>query len=232
MPKYLQRSVSEVRPHVTARLYRYAAFPELLARQKRSYQQSKKIANPMASQAANDAWIVRALVMAVATCLLLAYPGSTSYIDSTPAAEDEEQTQQYVASLCLMLPLFAPPLQPGGDISASPFGVLPAHGMLLAAKHINRGDCSVLGPGCSNLLATDGSSGRRLSVRPLLQNHNYQDPQGAPRVVQACTGTDAEVLIGPFVSEEATKVASFIGGLGAEDARLCCLLPKYRTSDN
>jgi hypothetical protein len=90
--------------------------------------------------------------------------------------------------------------------------------MLLAAKHINNGDCSVLGPDCAALLAT-GSYGNkshgRLQIQPLLQNVNIFDPQAIPKAVQACTAaTDAEILVGPLLSEQATQVASFIGGLG------------------
>jgi hypothetical protein len=126
------------------------------------------------------------------------------------------QPAENTVPLCFMLPLLIPSPLPANDHGAStnPVGVVVAYGMMLAAQHINDLDCSVLGPGCTALLKTGGDGLGQVAIQPLIVNYDGSDSRGAPRAVQACTGTDAEFLLGAFSSEHSTQVSTFIGGLG------------------
>jgi hypothetical protein len=164
------------------------------------------------------AWVAPAAVLVIAGSVLSA-PTSDAVtpVPGTGAVPlRAESTEQNLTPLCFMLPLFTspPPIEPDDNTISSPYAVVAAHGMMLAAKHINNLDCSVLGPGCSELLRTGGEGSGRISIQPLVENYNSDDPRGAPRAVQACAGTEAELFLGLFSSQESTQVATFVGGLG------------------
>jgi hypothetical protein len=95
-----------------------------------------------------------------------------------------------------------------------------ARGLLLAVRHINSADCTVLGPDCDTFLALpdyddySASNGQRIRLRPLLYNLQDNMQQSAPPLVQACATTEAQVIAGAFTSSQASLVASFVGGLG------------------